>query len=541
MKKKLMMVAVLLGALSLGACVDDNESASVTAIRDAQAQKQAALADLYSAQAEAEGILANAQAELYRAQAAYEQARANAEQASADSINFALQKAQDEYERNLEAIELEAQTRLLQAQIDAQAKAEQLAGMLDDHLINLYTDYTLETNELLSLQSQLSTAETNLARYNAELITATDYNETLRAQYSAYIAQAEAQIEAYEAYAGIDQSELANQMTSLQMQASAAYQTYLQQRTLTLDARTNYNEVIAPFNTPDAENTSLVILQAADTLQTLGLSLAYENVEFADEVENENGTMSTTFAVRRYSLPGQYEITRVRQDLTNRISTLEGALGVRATSTTPAEGFYLDLFNAEGQLEAAETAENQTDIDYWTLEIARINDQIDEYEDVLIPEARQNLTYFEEALADFTTANLTAYDNAIEALAENETVVAYITAVTNEYSALDAYNGVNDELIVVNNLYNNSVDAEAQIAQLNTNIADWNASIARLNTATEEGLVAETELLIEQLQNQIAAQEAIVAIVKAQLDEALAADDSEGNPDTPAEEETPAA
>ena len=29
MKKKLMMVAVLLGALSLGACVDNNESASV--------------------------------------------------------------------------------------------------------------------------------------------------------------------------------------------------------------------------------------------------------------------------------------------------------------------------------------------------------------------------------------------------------------------------------------------------------------------------------------------------------------------------------
>ena len=30
MKKKLMMVAVLLGALSLGACVDNNESTSVT-------------------------------------------------------------------------------------------------------------------------------------------------------------------------------------------------------------------------------------------------------------------------------------------------------------------------------------------------------------------------------------------------------------------------------------------------------------------------------------------------------------------------------
>ena len=39
MKKKLMMVAVLLGALSLGACVDDNESQSVTDLRGAKAKQ----------------------------------------------------------------------------------------------------------------------------------------------------------------------------------------------------------------------------------------------------------------------------------------------------------------------------------------------------------------------------------------------------------------------------------------------------------------------------------------------------------------------
>ena len=39
MKKKLMMVAVLLGALSLGACVDNDESASVEAVRNAKAEQ----------------------------------------------------------------------------------------------------------------------------------------------------------------------------------------------------------------------------------------------------------------------------------------------------------------------------------------------------------------------------------------------------------------------------------------------------------------------------------------------------------------------
>ena len=80
MKKKLMMVAVLLGALSLGACVDDNESASVTSIRNAKAQQLEALAALSSAQAEAELIVANAEAALKQAKAAYQQALANAKE-----------------------------------------------------------------------------------------------------------------------------------------------------------------------------------------------------------------------------------------------------------------------------------------------------------------------------------------------------------------------------------------------------------------------------------------------------------------------------
>jgi outer membrane lipoprotein SlyB len=46
MKKKLMMVAVLLGALSLGACVDNNESASVEAVRNAKAEQLKGLAAL---------------------------------------------------------------------------------------------------------------------------------------------------------------------------------------------------------------------------------------------------------------------------------------------------------------------------------------------------------------------------------------------------------------------------------------------------------------------------------------------------------------
>ena len=55
------MVGVLLGALSLGACVDDNESASVTNIRNAKADQLTALAEQARAEGEAAKILAEAE------------------------------------------------------------------------------------------------------------------------------------------------------------------------------------------------------------------------------------------------------------------------------------------------------------------------------------------------------------------------------------------------------------------------------------------------------------------------------------------------
>lgn len=75
MKKKLMMVAVLLGALSLGACVDNNESASVTTVRNAKAEQLKGAAALANAQAEAETIRVNAEAKLKEAEAAYQDAK----------------------------------------------------------------------------------------------------------------------------------------------------------------------------------------------------------------------------------------------------------------------------------------------------------------------------------------------------------------------------------------------------------------------------------------------------------------------------------
>lgn len=126
MKKKFMMAAVLLGALSLGSCVDDNESASVTAIREAKAKQIGALANYQQAQADAELILANAEAKVKEADAAYQAALAKIKDLKAQEQELELQKSQATLETDIEKAKTQAQADL----IDAQAKLEKAKAEL---------------------------------------------------------------------------------------------------------------------------------------------------------------------------------------------------------------------------------------------------------------------------------------------------------------------------------------------------------------------------------------------------------------------------
>ena len=126
MKKKFMMAAVLLGALSLGSCVDDNESASVTAIREAKAKQIGALANYQQAQADAELILANAEAKVKEANAEYKAALAKIKDLKAQEKELELQKSQATLETDIEKAKTQAQADL----IDAQAKLEKAKAEL---------------------------------------------------------------------------------------------------------------------------------------------------------------------------------------------------------------------------------------------------------------------------------------------------------------------------------------------------------------------------------------------------------------------------
>ena len=111
MKKKFIAVSMVLGALALSSttltsCVDDNESASVTKIRDAKAQQLTALANYQQAQADAKKIISEANA-------AIKNAEAKAKEIANELQNIALEKAKATLATDLETAQAQAEAALL--------------------------------------------------------------------------------------------------------------------------------------------------------------------------------------------------------------------------------------------------------------------------------------------------------------------------------------------------------------------------------------------------------------------------------------------
>lgn len=190
MKKKLMMVAVLMGALTLGACVDNNETQSVTDVRNAKVAQLKARAEMNNAEADASKVLAAAEAQLMNAKAAA--AKANAAKAQAETTT--IQKQKELVDLQKAAAELENEAALIENQ-KAQAELEEALSDLEVAKKNAEAELAriaaeLEANKLLweaalaEAQKDLLDAKEALADELADDPTATEKLEELVAAYS---------------------------------------------------------------------------------------------------------------------------------------------------------------------------------------------------------------------------------------------------------------------------------------------------------------------------------------------------------------------
>lgn len=181
MRKKFIAVYALMAVLALGSttltsCVDDTESASVTAMRDARLRQLQALADQAESQAKISAITAQ-----------MKEATSEAE--------LAVLKAQ--YEKELAFYQ----------QQKALAEQEMATG-LNNHQAALYEDYTNAIDKVNVLAGEIAEQSLDLIELKADSSTAAAYAKEQIIKANRNIAYQEALKKNYEALAAVDFEEL---------------------------------------------------------------------------------------------------------------------------------------------------------------------------------------------------------------------------------------------------------------------------------------------------------------------------------------------
>lgn len=457
MKKKLMMVAVLLGALTLGACVDDNESASVTAIRNAKAAQLESLAALNNAKAAAETVRAEAEAALNNAKAAYQQAKADA---TAAETEFLTQK----YQMQLEKLQAEYAQAIAEAKQNAALADKEAWKETEKHIQNVLKDYTNALDRIHTLNGDLIDKEFELANVevNDEAAQAV-YAQTL-AWYNQDIANKTAQIERLKSL-NTDKAALETQLNELAQQAYTLVKTDLPAAEDAVEAAEDaYDDAYYPINReyastlptpPDQHDidawqaAKLDYVKAIDTLMTVQSQVSsIQLVQTVDvDVEAVEGC-SVTKKVTTYALTEGSEYLEATQEIdrwfANRIdyqqNTVIGhASDPDATPAVGATGLYRDLEDAQDDKKAADddlkAEQAKTDPDE-----ALIKQYTEQSQDaqVAILAAQEAIADAQEILAEIQAEQASYKANLAVAAAGTDEEKAYQAAVEKAVEAQEA-------------------------------------------------------------------------------------------------------
>ncbi|WP_431434943.1 DUF4082 domain-containing protein [Bacteroides hominis] len=508
MKKKLMMVAMLLGALSLGACVDNDESASVTAVRNAKAEQLKGLAALANAQAEATKITAEAEAALKNAQAEYQKEM--------------TEEAKQQFAVKIEQIKAEAEKAIAAAKLQAAKDQQALLDLADERLRELYGEYMGAISVLDGLNSQKLTATTALASLENGLISFKTQKDIDIARQEKSIADYNFRIGLYEKYEKVDKTELEQKATTLYKEWEKVNALVGPKETAKEHASDAFDNSTGRFyfyNYPTGNGGES---QVENPIKTVA-SVRIFNVKGWYVYTSESKELSANRSIVYYTLVAS-NVERQKQQLDNTAKNQKNYLGAPKAGETAATGLYASLATAETNLENAKKAEpvNQDNIDYWQGVVDQYKADI-ETAKTNLKDAEDDVKEFAALIATFAGDDLKAYDKAIEdqkALAE-----AFETALKEYNDALDTASKAWAEYETANSLANAAFDVDGAIESLKYSIAGCEQAINTLKTSinSKEDAIASKKAELETLKTKIEAQTAIVNNWKAQIEAAIEA------------------
>ena len=529
MRKKFIAVYALMAVLALGSttltsCVDDNESASVTAIRNAKAEQLKALAALSNAQAEAAKIQAEAEAALKNAQAEWKK-----EQTEEAKQKFAIK---------IEVIKAQAERDIAEAKKQALEYEKQIWDNADAKIQAMVSDYQTALNKVISTKEELIEAKIDYAHFEVDSTLAEAKYKEFVIDQNRTIAQNEADIKRLQALAegGADKTALAEQMEVLAGQAYKMLHTDLPAvEAKQAEAKKAKEDAYLPINidkpfTEDQEHEKLEweagLLPYAKGVQTLK---AYE-AEYSDEdikfIEADNETYvasikecfeEETVTVYTRSKGSDFvKATQVVENALNQdIADATANLGAKKTATEAGTGALGDLEQAEADLKAKQAAlaaenakpdKDQSVINQLEGEIDDLNVSIEQYKESVaqyteeIADLKQELKDFQatlEVVKEGSDAQKQYIETAKTVLKAAE---AYVTAQHEVHKVDNAIkliglskNNFNDNMEVKANvqgtngsqynqlyeLYSNTADVEELIAECEKNIAEAKKAIER--------------------------------------------------------------
>lgn len=536
MKKKLMMVAVLLGALSLGACVDDNESQSVTDLRGAKAEQLRAAAALDQAKADAEAVIAAAKADYLAAKAEYERAMAN-------ETNQRAEEAAARFAIEIQQLEAKLQLTLLDLQNRIADAEREIVNDQNDQINTLFEAYKTAMNDLIWYNSELAKVQASIAYLEAGVEYAQKYAATQVTYYTRQIASYEAQIEVLKdpAYTNIDNTELyAQWQAALKELELVSNEINANERAAYKDAGDDVKTAWEAYETKtEAVDDVNNIVANANITDQYGSQISFVinswyvgSVEYADYYYN-----GFAYDMMEYwlgSLYNNYSIDQSNKLLADRYfaEQVENQAVWLGKDTDAAAGTAWGNYNvAKKALTDAQAMPETTDAEKTAKEIA-------------VKAAEEQVANAEDALEDAKILHKNAVDTqkeytdalaAVDVEALNTTSAAIQTALDAQDTANEAYqealNTKASELqakcSALEVLYQNATDINNQIANLEKNIANAEKQIVYYSTDgsylnNTEVALEEANQKIEDLQEQIAIQQQIVDMAKAALDDAIA-------------------
>lgn len=517
MRKKFIAVYALMAVLALGSttltsCVDDNESASVTAIRNAKADQLKALAALSNAQAEAAKIQAEAEAALKNAQAEWKK-----EQTEEAKQKFAIK---------IEVIKAQAERDIALAKKDALQYEKEIWENADAKIQAMVLDYQTALNEVISTKEELIEAKIDYAHFEVDSTLAEAKYKEFVIDQNRTIAQNEADIKRLQALAegGADKTALAEQMEVLAGQAYKMLHTDLPAvEAKQAEAEKAKEDAYLPINidkpfTEDQEHEKLEweagLLPYAKGVQTLK---AYE-AEYSDEdikfIEADNETYVASIkecfeeeAVTVYTRSKGSDFVKATQVVENAlnqdIADATANLGAKKTATEAGTGALGDLEQAEADLKAKQAAlaaenakpdKDQSVINQLEGEIDDLNVSIEQY--------KESVAQYTEEIADLKQ-ELKDFQATLEVVKEgSDAQKQYIETAKTVLKAAEAYVTAQHEVHKVDNAikliglskydFNDNMEVKTDVQ--GTNGSQYN-QLYKLysNTADVEELIAECE------------------------------------------------